>query len=221
MAKPTNREIWQKGVSIKSAWLQFACIDDQTRYSELASPAKLKERASNANFETVGDVLKLMSAGFGDWTAQSQFGDELRESLLDELFNDQLAAYGYRIAPSPSREPVRIVAELFDEAEPNWKSGELSARGRTYSEIRIIDLSELQGLEQRRPGPKGSGAVIRAAITALQHKQINLCGVPRKEAIALIRLEIGGNHPKGSGLSDVNLAKYLLEICPKRGLKFE
>ena len=219
MAKPTNRKIWQSGVSIRDAWLEFANSGDQARYFELASASRLKQRTSETKLETGSDVLKLAMAGLQDWTAQGQLREELRESLLDELFNVHFAAYGYRIAPSRSREPVRIAPELFDNAELNWKTGSLSARGCAYSEICIIDLRELQDWEQSRPGPKGSGDAIRAAIASLQNRDIDLCGLPRKEAIELIRAEFDQRHQKGSGLSDVNLAKYLLEFCPKRRIK--
>jgi len=219
MAKPTNREIWQSGVSITDAWLEFASSDDQARYCELASGSTLKQRASETNLETGSDVVKLAMAGLQDWKTLGQLREELQETLLDELFNDQLAAFAYRVSPSRSREPVRIAAELFDDAELDWKNGTISARGCTYSEICVIDLHAMQNWMQSRPGPKGSGDAIRAAIISLQTREVDLCGIPRKEAIELIRAEFGHEHQRGSGLSHVNLAKYLLEFCPKRQIK--
>lgn len=218
MAKPSNRQVWEKGIPISDAWFEFAKLGDQRRYSELASPEGFEKIASNTKLESGRDILNFISAGFGQWTAKGQFQNDLRWSLLVALANDQLAAFGFRVSPSRSSGPVRIAAESFREAKANWKMGEVTARGCTYLEIRIIDLGSVANWERSRPGPKGSGDAVRAAIRAIQKRDIDLCGIPRKMALGLIKAELGEEYTKGSGLSEVNLGKFLLEFCPARGI---
>lgn len=218
MAKPSNRQLWEKGIPISGAWFEFAKLGDQRRYSELASPEEFQKIAPKAKLGSGRDILNFISAGLGQWTAKRQFQNDLRGSLLGALANDQLAAYGFRVSPSRSSGPVRIAAELFHEAKANWKTGEVTARGCTYLEIRIIDLGSVANWERSRPGPKGSGDAVRTAIKSIQKRDIDLCGIPRKKAFGLIKAELGQEYAKGSGLSDVNLGKFLLEFCPARGI---
>lgn len=216
MAGPSNRQLWEKGVALSGAWFEFADLDDQRRYSELASPEGFEKIASNAKLRSGIEILNFINAGFQQWTAKGQFQNDLRESLLVALANDQLAAYGFRISPSRSSGPVRIAAELFDDADTNWQTGKVHARGCTYSEIRIIDLSKLADWKPSRPGPMGAGEAVRVAIAAIQARQFDLCGIPRKRAFDLIRAELSEKNSNSFGLSDVNLGKLLLEFCPKR-----
>jgi hypothetical protein len=132
------------------------------------------------------------------------------------LFNDQLQAYAYRASPSRSRSPVRIAADLFDLHDPDWESESLSARGIEYAEIRIVDPSRIAAFHRKRTGRKGSAQAIRDAIAALQIDGFDLCGIDRKSACEAIRRKIGNEYNRGSGLSDINLAKYILDVCPKR-----
>jgi hypothetical protein len=217
MANQGNREIWENGVPLNDAWFEFADPDAKRRYSELSAPEALSEQA--ANMRTGSDISKFIISGMQRWSEHGQFQRELQELLLDELFNDQLHAYGYRIAPSRSRVPVRIAAELFECPDVDWKQDRMIARGCTYSEIQIIDPTAIAGWKKRRHGPKGSGDVIHAAIDAIRTRRTDFCDIPRQAAFDLIRQEIGGAQQKGSGLSDPNLAKYVNKVCGTRRIK--
>lgn len=219
MANSGNREIWEKGIPLDEAWLEFADPDAKRRYSERPTLETFSEQAAAANMQSLRDISQLVSAGFQQWSENGRVQEELRELLLDKLFEEQLHAYGYRIAPSRSRTPMRIAAELFESPTLDWKQGEMNARGGTYSEIQIIDPTAITDWRKPRHGPKGSGDVIRKAIIALQGRGIDLSDMPRKSAFDLIRREIGGARPKGSGLSNPNLAKYVNEICGMRRIK--
>jgi hypothetical protein len=109
-----------------------------------------------------------------------------------------------------------LKAELFEHAKPDWRGNRLIARGCQYTEIRIISPS---ASFNNGTGRKGSSETIRAAIAALQGDGVDLCGMARKSACEAIRRKIGKEFPnKGSGLSDINLSKYILEVCPQRGI---
>lgn len=112
MANVSSRQIWENGVPLSDAWLEFADPDAKRSYSQRPTLETFNEQATN--IESGGDMLKLVATGMRQWSDNDQFQKELQELLLDELFNDQLHAYGYRIAPSRSRTPVRIAAELFE-----------------------------------------------------------------------------------------------------------
>ena len=215
MANPTNRQLWDLGVPLDSAWLEYASADARRRHSELLTLAKFNEHAKAINIQSGLEALNLYSSGLQQWSQRREFENELREWLLEELFNDQLQAYAYRVSPSRSRSTVRIAAELF-EHDPNWQSESLQARGIEYTEIRVVDPSRMVGFQKHRTGRKGSADAIRKAIAVLQSEGVDLCGIDRGSACEAIIRKLGKSHPKGSGLSNQNLAKYILEVCPKR-----
>ncbi len=201
MANPGNREIWENGVALDDAWLEFSDPDDKRRYWERPTLETFNEQVAATNMQSGGDILKMVSTGIQQWSDNGQFQKKMQELLLDELFNGQLHAYGYRITPSRSRTPVRIAAELFECPKVDWKRNLIVSRGGTYAEINVVDPLAIAGWRKPRHGPKGSGDAIRGAIVAIQNRGINLSDMPRKAAFDLIRQEIGGPQSKGSGLS--------------------
>lgn len=214
----TNQQLWAIGVPLERAWLEFANADAKRRYSELTTLADFAERAKATKIQSGLDLMNLYSSGLRQWSQWGELQNELREMLLGNLFNDELQAYAYRILPSRSRVPVRIAPELFDLNDPDWQHQTLRARGVEYAEIRIIDPARISGFQKHRAGRKGSAQAIRDAISVLQSEGFDLCGIDRKLACEAIRNRIGNNNSKGSGLSNQNLAKYILEKCPRRGI---
>lgn len=168
MAIPSSRQLWEMGVPLDSAWLEFASEDAKRAHAELPTLAKFTEQAKTANVKSGVELLNLYSSGVSQWQHRLQFENELREALLTELFNDQLHAYAYRVAPTRSRSPVRIAAELFDLHDPDWRSESLSVRGIEYVEIRIVDPAHIAARQLPRAGRKGSADAIRKAISDLQ-----------------------------------------------------
>lgn len=217
MANPSNREIWENGVPLNEAWVKFSDADAKRRHSELSALETLNEQA--ANMRTGADISKFIISGMQRWSEYDQLQDEMQEFLLDELFNDQLHAYGYRLAPSRSRTPVRIAAKLFECPDVAWKRNRMETRGGTYSEIQVVDPAAIAGWLAPRHGPKGSGDAIRAAIGAIRTRRADFCEIPRKSAFDLIRQEIGEKPITGSGLSNENLAKYVNAVCGTRRIK--
>lgn len=96
MANPGNREMWENGVPLNDAWFEFANPDAKRRYSELSALEALNEQAGN--MRTGADMSKLAVSAMQKWLEYGKLQSELQELLLDELFNDQLYAYGFRIA---------------------------------------------------------------------------------------------------------------------------
>lgn len=217
MAIHSNRKLWEMGARLNDAWLEFADPEAKRRHSELPTLATFAAQAKAANAQTGIELLKLYGAGARQWQDRVEFENQLREALLIELSNEQLHAYAYRVAPSQSRLPVLIAADLFDLHDPDWQRESLSARGIEYAEIRIVDPKRFLNLPKPRTGRKGSAIAIRKAIADLQNEGVDLCG-PRKLACDLIRRRINTKYVNGSGLSDSNLVKYIQEICPPRAI---
>ncbi|MBO9581445.1 MAG: hypothetical protein J7498_11190 [Sphingobium sp.] len=217
MANPTTRQLWNLGIPLDSAWLKFASAEMRRLHSELPTLAKFN-REAKADLKAGAGLNKLMQSAVSQMHSRVNFEHSLRELLLDQLFNSELSAFGFRTSPSVSRSPVRIEADLFDNHTPDWKRETLNARGREYAEIRIVDLTQIQDFQRPRTGRKGSAAAIRSTIEDLLAEGVPLCGMRRDEACNVIIARLGSNHPDGSGLSLTNLPKYILEYCPKRGL---
>ncbi len=215
MAILSNRQLWEMGERLSDAWLEYASEDAKGRFSELPT---FVDVVRVADHKDLGEFAKGISAGWNAKLARDKAEAELREALLTDLFNDQLHAYAYRVAPTRSRSPVRIAADVFHMHDPDWQRESLSARGIEYSEIRIVDPARIATRLLRRAGRKGSADAIRKAIADLQSEGVDLCG-PRKQACELIIKKLGVVNVKGSGLSDGNLAKYILEICSRRSIR--
>jgi len=212
----SNRQLWEMGVPLNRAWLELASAEAKHRHAALPTFLQFTEQSNPAEIASLPEFIGRWSR---EWSKRIVLEKELRDSLVDKLFNDQFQAFGYRISPSRSHAPVRIAPELFDGAKVDFERRLIRARGCDYIEITIVDPTRVFNFRPKRTGRKGSADAIRKAIKALQNERFDLCGIERKIACELIRNKIGPNYPKGSGLSDVNLAKYILEVCPQRRIR--
>jgi hypothetical protein len=144
---------------------------------------------------------------------------EMRDDLLDELFNANLAAVGYREKPSVSAAPVAIAAEFFDGADIQWGRDSANGIGKRYNRIRIYDPCALPKAIKPKIGRIGSGDAINSAIDRLISSNPHFCDLLRKTACDQVRENLGIPEILGNGLSDQNLAKYVLRKCSKRRIK--
>jgi hypothetical protein len=215
---PRNRELWLNGILIGDAWLELAPDHERERYSELEKAGGLLAAINSAKPSSPLELLNALSAASKTGSDKLQLMSNLRELLLDRLFNDELHAYGYRIAPSRSRRPTRIAADLFDDPKIDWAESRLTARGLEYENIKVLDPQIIPNQAVRRHGRIGSAATIREAIKQLKNSNIDICRIPRKEACNAVRAQIGKMTEVGLGLSNQNISKYILEFCPKRSI---
>jgi hypothetical protein len=198
--------------------LEFAPDPEKARYSKLEKGGGLLAAVNAAKPTSPLELSKVMSTAFNNDRERRHLAEQLQESLLDLLFNGELHAYGYRTAPSRSGRPTRIAPDLFEEPKLDWEESRLIARGLKYENIKIIDPESITHGAVRRPGRIGSSATIREAIKQLKNSKKDFCGMSRKDACNAIREKIGGKAETGLGLSNKNLMKYILEVCPKRSL---
>lgn len=144
------RELWESGVSLDSAWVEFACFFDQFAL-----------RALRTHPNNDPDILHGDSRyqELKDWLPKVWEGRQVklkiitkneRANLLGEIYTGRLWAIGFRTLANGSDELVRVPRQLFfvdDEGEranqPDiyWNKAELTVGSDSYFDIRIIDAS--------------------------------------------------------------------------------
>lgn len=214
-ARASNRQLWSSGILIGQAWLELAPEPERASYCELANACGLLAGVNAAKPTSWLELSKVISGGLNNDRERRHLAEQLQEGLLDRLFNGELHAYGYRIEPSRSGRPVGIAPDLFEDPKLDWEESRLTARALKYESIKILDPNRMP---IRRRGRIGSTATIREAIKQLKNSNKRFCGMSRKEACNAIREQIGEIAETGLGLSNKNLMKYILEVCPRRSL---
>ncbi|WP_422327529.1 hypothetical protein, partial [Sphingorhabdus sp.] len=116
---------------MREAWRTFASPEQQIELANL--PLGLKE--FEARMSDASSFLNMVEAGNAGLIAKRKRLEviaQLREQLLDELFNSNLSAVGYRLAPSESRGPVQIDPLFFEYPEIDWDGSFAKFNGKAY-----------------------------------------------------------------------------------------
>ncbi|MBK8375526.1 MAG: hypothetical protein IPN50_10580 [Sphingomonadales bacterium] len=215
MAVNRIKRIWENAVPMREAWRTFASPEQQIELANL--PLGLKE--FEARMSDASSFLNMVEAGNAGLIAKRKRLEviaQLREQLLDELFNSNLSAVGYRLAPSESRGPVQIDPLFFEYPEIDWDGSFAKFNGKAYRSIAIFDPRNLPSADKLKTGRPSSGDAIHAAIQNLIQQNPHFCNQHRAAACQQIRLAIGKPEIAGNGLSDKNLEKYILANCGRR-----
>jgi hypothetical protein len=215
MAENRNKRIWNNAIQLSDAWLHFATPQQQAQLANL--PTGLQELESRK--AEVSGFLKMLEASQAGWLAHQkrlEMIEQLKEQLLDELFNSNVSAFGYRLTPSESRGPVQIDPVFFEYPEIDWDGNSAEFNGKSYRAISIIDPYNLPNADKLKTGRPSSGNVINAAIKELILNNPQFCNQHRAAACQQIRKSIGKPEIPGSGLSDKNLEKYIIANCGRR-----
>ncbi len=208
---PSNRakELWNSGIPLSRAWLEFAPQKLRSEFENL--PELLEALAAMSDTEFQDSVASIVATAFKNFHKRGQLEVDLKEHVLTELFNGQLLATGYRISPSRSQAPVLIDPEKFECNDPDWNGATFDFEGVTYSRIRITDPDCCQAVPPATA--KESLDPIDAAIDHLQAQNPEFCNLPRKSACDQIRQFLGAIEISGNGLSNQNLAKAIVRKC--------
>ena len=226
MAPNKSRIIWDHGVPLDEAWIHFSSEAERLLLENGPSGLQVaNDRISRMALSPpdslvpfVKGVSEAIQAGFAATRTKQETEDSLKESLLERILNNELVATGYRERPTRSTIPVVIDAEIFESVKPEWEKSWLSEFGLTYNRVRVTNLAtiELVPIKTRSVGRPGSGEAIAAAITVLIRNETGFCDLDRKVACEKIRDHLGGTPIRGSGLSNQNLSKYILQACPQK-----
>ena len=208
--------IWDAGVSLCEAWLSLAPASFKEEFSDhlgvIGAIEKFKDVGEKPEgaLPFSGALLKIAQSYIDKKNVEGQ----LKELLLDELFNSQFVATAYREAPSTSAAPVVIDANDFDDANIDWHNSKIRVDGKTYGQVRVTDENKITGIvAPKHKGRAGSGMAIRAAIDKLMKSNADFGNQHRGVACQQIRDELGKPHEYGNGLGDVNLSKFIVKIC--------
>ena len=141
------RELWESGVPLDWAWVEFAPFFDH-----FALRALRKHPINDADISDHPRYQQLK-----DWLPKTWETRQLklkiimkneRANLLGEIYTGRLWAIGFRTLANGSDELVRVPRQLFfvdDEGEqanrPDiyWNKAELTVGSDSYFDIRIID----------------------------------------------------------------------------------
>lgn len=142
----------------------------------------------------------------------------MRESLLTEIYNNQLIAIGYQQSPSTGRTPVIIDSDKFEQDNPNWHRGTLKAHGIEYDRIRVAAPNRPQSSNDAGQ-PKGSKLAIETAIKQLQNSDPQFGKNLRQRDCQKVRDYLNARSMPGNGLSDQNISKAIVRICGSKAIK--
>lgn len=215
MASKFARKCWESGIPLNEAWAEFAPEDLKARYAEL--PTFSDALSQGFDSENPISALSAIRGASEAFSEKRRIEEELRNCLLEEIYNENLIATGYRELPSRSQSPVRIEADRFESEEPDWGSETFNIHGIRYGRIRICDPDELKILPPSHQS-RGSILAIDLVIDQLKLENPNFCEIRRKQACQLVRDHFGIDNKSGNGLSDQNISKAIVRKCGKRSI---
>lgn len=217
MTKNRLKGIWENAVPLADAWHHFAPRKMQSSLEKM--PNFVQKLDSKQKPKGTLETVVIIASAYTASAERKQFIKTMQEHLLDELFNSNLLALGYRYMPSESRRPVQIDPVYFDYPDIDWDGNRAEFNGKAYHAIRIFNPRDLSDDQKLRTGRPSSGAAINAAIKSLILEKQHFCTQPRKIACDQIRQFINKPVIPGNGLSDKNLEKYILTNCDCRQIK--
>lgn len=215
MPSSQTRQIWENGIPLCDAWLELASAIEKQVHSELPGFGDTLSAATEPAYWA--EISKTLMAANDATQHRRNNEGRLKDDLLESLFNGQFIATGFVRSINPRPKPVMIEPDTFDgDANVDWRNSIISNLGVTYDNVRVSDPDALVARPQKRIGRPGSGEAINAAIDVLMNSNPNFCTENRKIACERIRAYLGNKATDQSGLSDINLAKYIRRKCPKR-----
>lgn len=211
---PSNcaRKLWNSGIPLSRAWLEFAPPELRSEFENL--PGFAQSFAGTPKPKVPMEFVSAITNSLSNAHRRGQLEIDLKERLLTDLFNGQIVATGYRLAPSRSQAPVLIDPEKFEHDDPDWSGDGFVAQQVAYCRIRVTDPANFLSAPARR---NGSLDAIETAIDQLIAANPGFCELERKVACQEIREFLGVKQFAGNGLSDKNLGKAIVRKCgPKR-----
>lgn len=148
ISKDQLHALWESGISLDSAWIEFAVFVDRFALRALCTYPE-----NDPDVLGGGSRYKELSKG---WLPRTWDGRQKklrittqneRVHLLGEIYAGRLWAIGYRTLPSGSDELTRVPRQSFyvDEAGEHtrlpdilWGKGELTVGDASYFDIRIL-----------------------------------------------------------------------------------
>lgn len=143
------REMWESGVPLDTAWVEFARFFDQFSLKALRTHPINDADVLGLNHPRYQQLKK-------GWLPQTLEGRQKkleittrneRANLLGDIYTGRLWAIGFRTLPSGFDEPVRVPRQMFfvgeeqeqaDHPAIHWSKGELTVGSDSYFDIRVV-----------------------------------------------------------------------------------
>lgn len=199
--------LWESGVALSEAWEYFG---EPASKEELNIPSGIGAINHTWDGRRPTSFTEIMSGfhnGISSYQQKHKVICQMRECLLDKIFEGELAAIGKLSVPTFNHRPVRIAGDIFDDPVINWEASEIVSFGKQYRQVRVIDPIKLASLQQR--GPAGSKAQIKTAILELALENPEFYKLPKKLAAQLIRNQLNKSE-NDRGFSTKNLEKLIV-----------
>lgn len=143
------REMWESGIPLDLAWIEFASIFDQFSLKALRTHPINDADVLGLNHPRYQQIKK-------GWLPQTWEGRQKklesttrneRANLSGEIYTGRLWAIGFHTLASGSDEAVRVPRQLFfvgeeqeqaDHPAIHWSKGELTVGSDSYFDIRVV-----------------------------------------------------------------------------------
>jgi hypothetical protein len=213
MARNRNLKLFENAVPLAGAWVKFAPAERQLELERTSGFGRTLAKQPVA--DNMEGLMGGLRTSFLSWQARQKLIAEMRDWLLDELFNNQLIALGVRKLPTKGYSPVVIDPDYFDDAEIDWDYSTVKWHSLHYVDVRVADQRDVAKHSNSR---RGSIDQIDRAIRELRAANRKFGKLIKKEAHAQIYEKLGQKYERGNGLSPQNLSKRINAICGKRSI---
>lgn len=219
MSREEKSILFDNSVPMVDAWEAFASPENRKALANAKGGlAAFSEFVKNADYtEVTSAITGVFNVTISELQKRNSIIRQMKEDILDQLYNEDLIALAIRVRPSKSYYPVKIDADFFEDAQADWVRSTLEGLGRLYANVRIYDPRAAAAMIPAKPR-KGSVDLIEGAIADLKSSVPDFCNLPRKSACQMIREKLGNSEISGNGLSDKNLSKRIIAICGPRGI---
>lgn len=211
------RTLWDRGVPLNAAWLDFAPEPDQAKFHASLGPMGLAlvaiiALATNSPNASENARSEMHSQ------EKNQLESELKARLRDQLIEGRLIAIEF--PPVVSGRPKPIRSEIFSNAEFDFSNSVVRSPAKIFENVRILARDNIpesiwprlkSDLQPNPIGRPSKGDMIQTALDEIAPDQILMS--PNKLLATEIRNAISRRHgidaAASKGLSDKTIENYI------------
>lgn len=221
MAEKRSSTLWRNAIPLKRAWLESAPADRRDEYDAVFAGITSREDAQSLEkdagfWRRLGFAILTLAEAYG---RRRTIETELQQSLIKRISAGEFELLGFRLEPNPSRGPVIIAATDVGRFRPDWANESIYIRDEVYVDLRVSP-SDRRGPGAKRGRPGSSDIIAQAIAELAGAPESTFCSQPRKQACELVREFLRNNQfdvsQSGSGLSNGNISKLILDYCPQK-----
>ncbi len=213
------KALWDQGISLHLAWEEYAPAEMREKLLTLNEPVQPTEISSEKGFlENIGGVLREIQIAQGRTQLRSELIEKIKDEVICDLYNEDLYAYGYPVAPSRARTPRKIDPNFWYDPKVDWDGCAASTLQNSFYRIRVIDPDNYPQLDfsPKTPGPKSKRNIIMEALEFHHKNDEDFWYITDVKRIHRLKKTIKHNFPEidilQRGFGEKNFQKYILEF---------